>query len=93
MASTQMCDTHPDRGAMFILHNLENVEFMGLCPECLTGFAIAWLQTVQPDMLAKAPARGRGKKAPESSPALANDSESGEADATAGRENAGTAAG
>lgn len=93
MASSQMCDNHPDVAAMFIVHNLENVEFMGTCPECMTGFAIAWLQVVQPEMLAKAPTSPRRKKGAQSSPAVANDGTEGEGDASANAENAGTPAG
>ena len=65
---------------MLIIHNLESVEFMGVCPDCVTGFALAWLQTVAPEMLAKAPARPRGKNKTQATGTVAHDSQGGDSE-------------
>lgn len=93
MAAPQKCDIHPDQPALLIIHNLEQAEFQGVCPECMTGFALAWLQTVAPEMIAKPAAKPRGKKAAPPAAPVADDQGEGESDASGSQATAGQAAG
>lgn len=77
MAQSMACDGCGTEPALIIVQNIQEAEVLALCPNDVTGWAIAWLQVVAPEMLAKAPPKSRGKARETAAAAVANDGTSG----------------
>lgn len=81
MAQAMLCDGCSNEPALIIVQNIQEAEVMALCPACVTGWTVAWLQTLAPEMLAPPPAKPARKSRPKAAAAVANDDESGDGQA------------
>lgn len=81
MAQPMICDGCSNEPALIVVQNIQEAEVMALCPACVTGWTVAWLQALAPEMLAKAPPKSRGKARPTAAAAVADDGPSGDGQA------------
>lgn len=81
MAQAMLCDGCSNEPALIIVQNIQEAEVMALCPACVTGWTVAWLQTLAPEMLAPPPAKPARKSRPKAAATVADDGPSGDGQA------------
>lgn len=82
MAQIIPCDQHQDQAAVLIITSQDTGDIVSVCAACMTGFALAWIENLAPDMLAPRPSAAPRRPRKKAAAAVADDREGGDKDGT-----------